>query len=77
VFGPATVSTLVSGFGEANASEFGASGLAVDPSGNIFVPEGRQVYEIMAVNGSIPASPEIRSVGGNLGFKASSFLASR
>jgi hypothetical protein len=51
-----------------------SSGIAVDGSGNVFVgcvnsnkaalPDG--VYEILAVNGSIPDSPTVVAVGGGL-----------
>ncbi len=48
-------------------------GVAVDGSGNLFVattgiycpyPSGYPVYEILAVNGSIPANPTINTLGG-------------
>ena len=49
---------LGSGFG-------GPNGVAVDASGNVFVAEGgnNAVQEIVAVNGSIPASPTIKTLG--------------
>jgi sugar lactone lactonase YvrE len=34
--------------------------VAVDASGNLFITDGNDVKEILAVNGSIPASPTIR-----------------
>jgi streptogramin lyase len=43
----------------------GGAGLAVDNSGNVFASNygGEEVYEIVAVNGSIPANPTIKTVG--------------
>ena len=40
-------------------------GVAVDASGNLFVTDcaPQAVKEILAVNGSIPASPTIRTLG--------------
>jgi sugar lactone lactonase YvrE len=39
-------------------------GVAVDPSGNVYVADSgtNALYEVMAVNGSIPASPTVRTV---------------
>lgn len=36
--------------------------VAVDGSGNVFYADRQNVYEILAVNGSIPASPTIRTL---------------
>jgi hypothetical protein len=36
--------------------------VTVDASGNLFIPQGNDVSEILAVNGSIPASPTIRTL---------------
>jgi len=37
--------------------------VAVDASGNLFITDGYAVKEILAVNGSIPASPTIKTLG--------------
>ena len=39
-------------------------GVAVDAKNDVFVSEEGGVYEILAVNGSIPASPTINAIGG-------------
>ncbi len=39
-------------------------GVAVDAKNDVFVSEEGGVYEILAVNGSIPASPTINPIGG-------------
>jgi len=54
--GYATTTTVASGLS-------GPLGLAVDGSGNIFLADGANVKEILAVNGSIPASPTIKVLG--------------
>jgi uncharacterized repeat protein (TIGR03803 family) len=53
-----TILTLGSGFG-------GPTGVAVDPSGDVFVADGvnNQIYEMLAVNGSIPAKPTVVTLG--------------
>ena len=53
-FSPSPLTTLESGFA-------GSSGVAVDVSGNVYVADYRlkALYEILAVNGSIPANPTI------------------
>ena len=62
-----TIRTLGSGFGSAIGGPYG---LAVDASGNVFVddrgfnPGFMAIKEMMAVNGSIPASPTINLLGG-------------
>jgi sugar lactone lactonase YvrE len=45
-------------------SAFGASGVAVDSSGNVFYEDSgnKEVEEIVAVSGSIPANPTIKTV---------------
>ncbi|HEY1255635.1 MAG TPA: choice-of-anchor D domain-containing protein, partial [Terracidiphilus sp.] len=62
-FFPGTQTTLGSGF------DF-ASGVAVDGSGNLYVVDTignlGNVQEIMAVNGSIPANPTIKTLVGGL-----------
>ncbi len=57
--GSATATALGSGFSN-------PSGVAVDGNGDVFVadPTGGVIKEILAVNGSIPATPTIVSVGG-------------
>jgi sugar lactone lactonase YvrE len=59
-YNPSTQSMLGSGF--TNPSD-----IAVDSSGNVYVINGNggtpMVYEIMAVNGVIPASPTINTLG--------------
>ena len=57
-FLPGTQSSLGSGF-------FQPWGVAVDGSGNVFVADtnNHQVEELVAVNGSIPASPTINVIG--------------
>jgi DNA-binding beta-propeller fold protein YncE len=37
--------------------------VAVDKSGNVYVADAAGLFEILAVNGNIPLSPTIRSVG--------------
>jgi hypothetical protein len=47
---------------------YNATGVAVDWAGNVYVAQGTQgVTEIEAVNGSIPASPTIKSLGSRYG----------
>ena len=57
-YGPGKQSILGSGF-------FHPSGVAVDVSGNLFVADtgNNTVKEILAVNGSIPPSPTIKTLG--------------
>jgi large repetitive protein len=57
-FSPGMQSTLGSGFNV-------PSGVAVDGSGNVFVADfgNNAVKEILAVNGSIPATPTIKTLG--------------
>src|SRR6185437_7237112 len=45
-------------------------GVAVDGSGNVFIGDtgNRAVFEILAVNGTIPSSPTIRTLGGGFSF---------
>jgi DNA-binding beta-propeller fold protein YncE len=61
--GYTTVNTLGSGFVD-------PSGVAVDGNGNVFVadPGAHSVDEIVAVNGSIPASPTIRTLSSIFSF---------
>jgi subtilase family serine protease/sugar lactone lactonase YvrE len=58
LFQPGTQSTLASGFTDPMA-------VAVDSSGNVYVADwsSNPVKEILAVNGSIPASPAINVLG--------------
>lgn len=57
-FLPGTQSTLGNGF-------TGTAGVAVDGNGNVYVADSgnNAVKEILAVNGSIPASPTIHTLG--------------
>ncbi|MGP8259228.1 MAG: MBG domain-containing protein [Acidobacteriaceae bacterium] len=61
--GNGTPRALGSGFSE-------PIGVAVDGAGNVYVGDTghREVKEILAVNGSIPASPTIVPLGGNFAF---------
>ena len=57
-----------------NASFTFPSAVAVDSSGNVYITDFYGgVYEIMAVNGAIPASPVINTLGG--GFSAPTYIA--
>jgi NHL repeat len=60
-----TVSTLAGGFSEPVFPGGGPTGVAVDGSGDVLVanPGSNAIYEIVAVNGSIPASPTINTLG--------------
>jgi len=51
---------------------FGPTGVAVDAQGNVFVADNgnKAVKEILAVNGSIPASPTINTLGGGFSFSS-------
>ena len=64
-FLPGTEKTLGSGF-------YQPWGVAVDGSGNVFVADANNhlVKEIVAVNGSIPASPTINLLGSGFGAPA-------
>jgi hypothetical protein len=44
-----------------------ALGIAVDASGNLFITDGGAVKEIVAVDGSIPASPTIKTLATGFG----------
>jgi hypothetical protein len=57
--GYATVTTIATGF-------TGPVGIAVDSSGNLFVADTTAVKEILAVNGSIPASPTVKTLGSGI-----------
>ena len=54
--GYATTLTVASGFQR-------PGGIAVDGNGNVFLTDGANVKEILAVNGTIPASPTIDVLG--------------
>ena len=47
-------------------SIFSSGVVAVDGSGNVFVTGNNAVYEVIAVNGSIPASPTIRTLSSGI-----------
>jgi large repetitive protein len=57
--GYATTTTVANGFQR-------PGGVAVDGSGDVFLTDGANVKEIVAVNGSIPASPTIKILGSGL-----------
>lgn len=59
VNGYATTTTVASGF-------LRPGGVAVDASGDVFLTDGANVKEIVAVNGSIPATPTINVLGSGL-----------
>lgn len=54
--GNTATATLATGFGN-------VIGIAVDAAGDVYVPIGSVVREIVAVGGSIPANPTIRTLG--------------
>ena len=66
-----TVKTLASGFGSGIQGEgyTGPGGIAVDAKGDIFVtdPNYNAVKEIVAVDGSIPVTPTIKTLGSGFG----------
>jgi hypothetical protein len=57
--GYATTTTVANGFQR-------PGGVAVDGSGDVFLTDGANVKEIVAVNGSVPASPTIKVLGSGL-----------
>ena len=62
-----TIKTLASGFGGIGYT--GPGGVAVDTNGNVFVtdPGNNAVKEILAVDGSIPLNPTIKTLGSGFG----------
>ena len=62
-----TIKTLAGGFGGTGYA--GPGGVAVDADGNLFVtdPANNAVKEILAVNGSIPPTPTVKTVGSGFG----------
>jgi large repetitive protein len=64
-----TINTLVSDFITPFGTYLLPAAVAVDGSGNVFVEDGERtgVYEILAVNGSVPANPTINAVAGAFG----------
>ncbi len=62
-----TIKTLASGF--SGTGYTGPGGVAVDANGNVFVtdPGNSAVKEILAVNGSIPPTPTIKTLGSGFG----------
>jgi hypothetical protein len=63
IFQPAAQSTLASGFNH-------PASVAVDSSGDVYLTavDSNAVYEILAVNGSIPVSPTIRTLGSGFNY---------
>jgi sugar lactone lactonase YvrE len=57
--GYATTTTIANGFQR-------PGGIAVDGSENVFFTDGANVKEIVAVNGSIPATPTVKVLGSGL-----------
>jgi hypothetical protein len=60
-----TILTVATTFGVSPCDPYG---IAFDAGGNLFVadPQASAIYEILAVNGTIPASPTIRTVESGL-----------